>query len=89
MEVAKKLSLPILIFQGERDYQVTMADFELWRTALSAKPNVSFKSYPLLNHLYQEGNGRSIPSEYNNANPVPQYVMDDIVAFINSFSCTS
>ncbi|KAA6336407.1 Esterase EstD [termite gut metagenome] len=83
VEVARELSLPILILQGERDYQVTMTDFEWWRTALSAKPNVSFKSYPLLNHLYQEGNGKSVPTEYNNANPIPHYVMDDIAAFIN------
>jgi dienelactone hydrolase len=83
VEVAKKLSLLILILQGERDYQVTMTDFELWHTALSAKPNVSFKSYPLLNHLYQEGNGRSIPLEYNNVSPIPRYIIDDIATYIN------
>ena len=31
---AKKLGIPMLILQGERDYQVTMADFALWKTAV-------------------------------------------------------
>lgn len=34
VEVASKLALPILILQGERDYQVTMQDFGLWRFGL-------------------------------------------------------
>ena len=34
VEVAAKLTLPMLILQGERDYQVTMEDFGLWRFGL-------------------------------------------------------
>ncbi len=30
---AETLTLPMLILQGERDYQVTMTDFQLWQTA--------------------------------------------------------
>src|SRR5262249_14762224 len=33
-EVAKTLKQPMLILQGERDYQVTMEDFEGWKKAL-------------------------------------------------------
>ena len=33
LEVVRKLTLPILVLQGERDYQVTMQDFELWQSA--------------------------------------------------------
>ncbi|MCD7901862.1 MAG: alpha/beta fold hydrolase [Bacteroides sp.] len=82
VETAKKLKLPVLILQGERDYQVTMDDFRIWHTALSANPNVSFKSYPKLNHILQEGEGKSIPSEYEKASPVPDYVMKDIANWI-------
>ena len=36
LEIAKKIKQPILIQQGERDYQVTMTDFNLWKQALNS-----------------------------------------------------
>ncbi|MDR0894001.1 MAG: alpha/beta fold hydrolase [Prevotellaceae bacterium] len=84
LEVARKLTLPILILQGERDYQVTMQDYGLWRFVLIRNKNVSFKSYPKLNHLLQEGTGKSTPFEYNHASPVPGYVTDDLTTFIRT-----
>ena len=49
-EAAKDLKQPLLILQGERDYQVTMEDFKRWSAALATKSNVTLKSYPSLNH---------------------------------------
>lgn len=83
VECAKKLKLPILILQGERDYQVTMQDFGLWRFGLYRNSNVSFKSYPKLNHLLQEGSGKSTPFEYNQKVAVPPYLIQDIVDFLS------
>lgn len=80
--VALRLKQRILILQGERDYQVTMEDFGLWRFGLWRCKNASFKSYPKLNHLLQEGSGKSTPFEYNRPSPVPAYVMDDIASFV-------
>ena len=54
--------MPIL--QGERDYQVTMDGFARWKSALSARTDVTFRSYPALNHLFIAGNGPSLPAEY-------------------------
>jgi len=82
VEVAKKLSLPILILQGERDYQVTMQDFELWQSNLSGKSNVAFRSYPALNHLFLEGESKSTPSEYNVEKNIPGYVINDMASWI-------
>ena len=82
VEVAARLKLPVLVLQGERDYQVTMEDFGLWRTGLLRCKNACFKSYPKLNHLMQEGSGKSTPFEYNRASPVPAYVMEDIASFV-------
>ena len=64
-EVATSLKQPMFILQGERDYQVTMEDFAGWKKFLSDKPNVTFKSYPALNHLYIAGEGKSTPAEYS------------------------
>lgn len=84
VEVAAKLTLPMLILQGERDYQVTMEDFGLWRFGLLHNKNAFFKSYPKLNHMLQEGSGKATPFEYNRESPVVGYVMDDIVSFIRN-----
>lgn len=82
VEVAASLDYPLLVLQGERDYQVTMQDYGLWLMGLLARPKAQLKSYPALNHLLQEGKGKSTPLEYNEARPVPSYVADDVVGFI-------
>ena len=52
-EVAKGLSMPLLVLQGERDYQVSPTkDFPGWQTALAGKANATLKLYPGLNHLF-------------------------------------
>ena len=83
VQVAARLSLPICVLQGERDYQVTMEDFACWRFGLWRSKNACFKSYPKLNHLLQEGTGKSTPFEYNHASTLPAYVLDDIAAFLH------
>jgi hypothetical protein len=81
-EVARALAHPMLVLQGERDYQVTMKDFERWKAALSGRKNVEFKSYPKLNHLFIEGEGKSIPSEYDKIGHVAVYVVEDIAGWM-------
>ena len=82
LETVAQLTLPVLILQGERDYQVTMEDYYLWQKELAGKTNVHFISYPALNHLYLEGEGKSKPSEYSQKGNIPAYVFDDIASFI-------
>ena len=83
VEVAKKLILPVLVLQGQRDYQVTMQDFSLWQNSLSTKPNFTFKSYPKLNHAFTEGDeAKSKPEEYEKQANVPEYVIKDILSFV-------
>ena len=81
-ETAAKLTMPMLILQGERDYQVTMADLEGWRKGLNGKSGVTIKSYPTLNHLFMPGEGKSRPSEYEQPGHIPDFVLDDIAAWI-------
>ncbi len=83
VEAAGKLSLPIFILQGERDYQVTMQDFQGWQNALSSRSNITLKSYPDLNHLFISGDGKSTPEEYQTAGNVAQAVIDDIAFWIS------
>jgi len=82
-DAARRLTLPMLIVQGERDYQVTMQDFRLWQQVLDGKPNIIFRSYPRLNHPFMEGEGKSTPMEYQMEGHVATYVIDDISSFIH------
>ena len=79
---AKKLAIPILILQGERDYQVTMKDFALWKSAVGSRKNVTMRSYPELNHLFIAGEGKSLPAEYAKPGHVAPEVIDDIAKFV-------
>jgi hypothetical protein len=82
---AKSLTQPLLVLQGERDYQVTMVDdFAKWKAALSGKRNVTFHTYPALNHLFLAGTGKSLPAEYSTPGHVAIDVINDIVVWIAS-----
>ena len=78
----KTLDMPMLILQGERDYQVTMKDFALWKTAAGGRKNVVFHSYPGLNHLFIAGVEKSSPAEYDKPGHVAEEVVDDIAKWI-------
>lgn len=82
LQVAKKLKQPILVLQGERDYQVTMTDFNLWNQELSSSSKNQFISYPQLNHMFVKGTGKSTPSEYEKQANVEEKVILDITTWI-------
>lgn len=81
-KTAAKLRMPMLILQGERDYQVTMEDFALWKKHLDERKNVALKSYPRLNHLFMDGEGKAKPDEYMKAGHIAREVIDDIAAWL-------
>ncbi len=81
--VARNLKLPILILQGGRDYQVTLAgDFARWKQELGALPNVRLQAFPELNHLFMKGDGTPGPSEYMKPGHVAAEVVEAILAFL-------
>ena len=79
---AAALRTPLLILQGERDYQVTMEDFTRWRTALLSRPLVTLHTYQALNHAFVAGTGNSLPSDYDVAAHVDAHVVADIAQWI-------
>jgi dienelactone hydrolase len=79
---AKSLNTPMLILQGERDYQVTLKDFNIWKAALQARTNVRFQTYASLNHLFIAGEGKSSPDEYQKPGHVDVQVIADIANWI-------
>jgi uncharacterized protein len=81
-EMARNLTLPMLILQGERDYQVTMEDFGIWKNALAGYSNVQLKSYSDLNHLFISGNGKILPAEYQTPGNVSAAVIQEMAAWV-------
>lgn len=79
---AKSLDEPMLILQGESDYQVTMTDFNLWRAAFEGNANATLKSYPGLNHLFIEGPSPSTPSDYDKPGHIAETVINDVASWI-------
>lgn len=78
----KEIEKPVLILQGERDYQVTMTDYQIWQKKLKKSENVQFISYPGLNHLFIAGEGASYPEEYEKQGNVSEDLVSDISRWI-------
>ncbi|MCB9251126.1 MAG: DUF3887 domain-containing protein [Flavobacteriales bacterium] len=79
------IDIPVLFIQGERDFQVTMTDFELWKKGLQLHPVHQFNTYPKLNHLLFEYEGKPNPSEYYSGKNVPEYLIHDLSDWIKKF----
>jgi len=85
IDAARRIDEPLLILQGERDYQVTMEDFRIWQEALQGRPGTTLRSFPRLDHLFMAGEGPSSPQEYMAAQRhVAPEVVDAITAWMRA-----
>lgn len=82
ISISKKLKNKILVIQGGNDFQVTETDYNLWKNALKNKKNVSFKLYPMLNHLFSFVSEKGNISQYQQAGNVDEVVINDLAAWI-------
>jgi fermentation-respiration switch protein FrsA (DUF1100 family) len=82
LDEAKALSLPILLLQGGRDYNVTKKDFDLWVSAMGSKPNFKAVWLENLDHLYFEGQGMAKPDDLSKAQHVSKTFTNKIASFV-------
>ncbi len=83
--VAEALGKPILILQGGRDYQATVADdLAGWKAGLAHRPDVTIRVYDADNHLFFPGSGPSSPAEYEPAQHMDPAVVADIASWLTS-----
>lgn len=82
--IAKELSIPILILQGDNDFQVTYEnDFLYWQQVLSGKENVQFQHYAGLSHVFMPGSRERFDgSAYNAPATMDTQVIQDIANWI-------
>jgi dienelactone hydrolase len=85
-KVAAGLKKPVLVLQGGRDYQVTSADFDIWKKELANDRSATFKFYPSYTHLFNPGAGSGPPSpqDYAIAGHVSEDVITDIAKWIKA-----
>ena len=83
IETAGSLTVPVLVLQGGRDYQVTAhEDFEDWRTGLRNKPDATLRVDEKLDHLFIAGEGPSTALDYNTPGHVDEQVVREISQWI-------
>ena len=85
-KVAAALKVPILVLQGDRDYQVTAPDLQGYERALGKRANATIKRYPKLNHLFIAGEGTPTPNEYERPGYVDEQVIADIAGFVGKLA---
>jgi dienelactone hydrolase len=80
---AAALGKPLLILQGGRDYQSTVADdLAGWEAGLAHRPDVTIRVYGPDNHLFFPGSGPSTPAEYEPAQHMDAAVVADIASWL-------
>ncbi|QHQ61000.1 alpha/beta fold hydrolase [Anaerocolumna sedimenticola] len=82
IKAAKKIKVPVLVLQGERDYQVTMKQYNKWKDNFEDSDNWIFHSYVALNHFMIAGAGEPKSEEYRARAHVDTKVTQDITQFI-------
>lgn len=74
---------PYLILNGDRDYQVTAQEAKRWKNGSKNKLSNTI-IYPKMNHLFYEGEGVLLPSEYFIESHVAEVVINDIANWIKA-----
>lgn len=82
LQAAGEIIQPVLLLQGEEDYQVTMVDFGIWQDALGGKENWRLISCPGLTHPFTAGLKTDGSDIYAAGGHVDSRVIEEIAAFI-------
>jgi len=81
---AREIPQPLLLLQGDRDYQVTVAnDLDVWLRGLRGREGVSVVEFPKADHLFLDGTGPPTPVEYEKPGHVDPKVVATIAAWID------
>ncbi|GIP38126.1 hypothetical protein J31TS4_14060 [Paenibacillus sp. J31TS4] len=73
---------PMLLLQGENDSQVPAEELNKWKQALGTRTDVTYRSFPKLNHFFVPAEQPSTGEEYAKPGNVPGTVIDAIAGWI-------
>ena len=81
---ARSIPQPLLLLQGDRDYQVTVAnDLHVWLQGLMGRKGVTVVQFPKADHLFLNGSGAPSPLEYQKPGHVDPKVIGTIASWID------
>jgi len=85
-EYLRDCTTPLLVMQGDGDFHVSVEhDFNEYKRILQHHPNVTFKLYEGLNHVFMpvvHGKITKAKQEYSKPQQIADYVIDDIAQWI-------
>jgi dienelactone hydrolase len=81
-ELAAAQSMPMLFVQGENDWQVPASQLEGWKRALKDRTDVTYKTYPKMNHLLTDVDVLSTGMEYSRSANVSPALIEDMAKWI-------
>jgi hypothetical protein len=84
LTTAAGLTIPMFFSQGGRDYQVPPSELQPWEQALASHSNVTFRTYPAMDHLLLDGSGPATPAEYSVPGHVDSQLVADLAAWLTS-----
>lgn len=82
VELAKQQQGPLLILQGENDWQVPLSQFEGWKKGLTARTDVEYHSYPGVNHLLAKVDTLSTGEDYAAPSNVSETIINDMASWV-------
>jgi uncharacterized protein len=89
LATARSIPQPLLLLQGDRDYQVTVADdLDVWLKGLKGRRGVTTVQFPAADHLFIDGTGPSSPLDYEQADHVDPKVIATIASWVKSRPAT-
>ena len=80
--MAGEITRPVLLLQGEEDYQVTTEDFAIWQEAFGEKDNWQLTLFPGLTHAFTPGEKAEGPDAYARGEKVDEAVIRAIADFV-------
>ena len=82
VQAADQITQPVLVLQGEEDYQATMEDYGIWQQHFGNKANWRMISYPGLTHIFITGQKSEGSAVYSRNEKVSENVILDIASFV-------
>ena len=80
---ARSIRQPLLLLQGDRDYQVTVAnDLDVWLRGLKGRTGVTVVQFPHADHLFIDGSGRPTPLDYDRPGHVDPKAITTIATWV-------
>jgi len=87
---ARAIPQPLLILQGDRDYEVTVPDdLDVWIHGLAGRPQVTVHQFPAADHLFIDGTGPASPADQDTPAHIDPEVTAVIATWVHALRGTS